>query len=390
MPDVLVTTPHRLRRTLILALGTFAVGTDAYVVAGFLPAMARSLGVSASAAGQSATAFAVTYAVLSPVLATVTSRVPRRPLLVGALLLLALANLGSALAPGYAALMATRVAAAAGAAVFTPNAGAVAAALVAPERRARALAVVVGGLTVATAVGVPLGNLAGRLLDWRSALGLVAALCLLAAAGVRAALPPLPGHPRVPLRERLATLRRPGVVAVLPLTVLGLAGSYGLYAYTVPLLRALGAGPAAETWLLFLYGAGAVAGNAVAGTAVDRRGPIRVLAIGYAAIAGSLAALAWAAHAGVTWLPLTALLLAAWGASTWSQTPAQQVRLIAAAPRETAVVVGLNASAMYAGIALGTALGGVLLPAGPAAALAVHAALAVAALGYLLATRRHR
>ncbi|MBN6051643.1 hypothetical protein JYK22_06815, partial [Nonomuraea sp. RK-328] len=100
--------------------------------------------------------------------------------------------------------------------------------------------------------------------------------------------------------------------------------------------------------------------------------------------------MAWAAHAGVTWLPLTALLLAAWGASTWSQTPAQQVRLIAAAPRETAVVVGLNASAMYAGIALGTALGGVLLPAGPAAALAVHAALAVASLGYLLATRRHR
>ncbi|GAA2271982.1 MFS transporter [Nonomuraea roseoviolacea subsp. roseoviolacea] len=396
MSDVLVTSPHGLRRTLILALGTFAVGTDAYVVAGFLPAMARSLGVSESAAGQSATAFAVTYAVLSPVLATLTSRVPRRPLLVGALLLLALANLGSALAPGYAALMATRVAAAAGAAVFTPNAGAVAAALVAPERRARALAVVVGGLTVATAVGVPLGNLAGRLLDWRSALGLVAALCLLAAAGVRAALPPLPGHPRVPLRERLATLRRPGVVAVLPLTVLGLAGSYGLYAYTVPLLRALGAGPSAETWLLVVYGAGAVAGNAVAGTAVDRRGPIPVLATGYAAIALSLAALAAlasltsAGHAGVTWLPLTALLMAAWGASTWSQTPAQQVRLIAAAPRETAVVVGLNASAMYAGIALGTALGGALLPAGPAVALAVHAALAVASLGYLLATRRHR
>ncbi|MDR8413771.1 MFS transporter [Nonomuraea sp. 3-1Str] len=391
MSDVLVVQrPHGLRRTLILALGTFAVGTDAYVVAGFLPAMARSLGVSESAAGQSATVFAVTYAVLSPVLATLTSRFPRRPLLAGALVVLALANLGSALAPNYPALMVTRVVAAAGASVFTPNAGAVAAALVAPRQRARALAVVVGGLTVATAVGVPLGNLAGRLLDWRAALALVAAMCAVGAAGVRAALPPLPGNPRVPLRERLAALRQPGVVAVLPLTVLGLAASYGLYAYTVPLLRTLGAGPSAETWLLFLYGAGAVAGNAVAGAAVDRRGPIRVLATGYAGIAVALAALAWTAHAGVHWLPLTALLVAAWGASTWSQTPAQQVRLISAAPAETAVVVGLNASAMYAGIALGTALGGVLLPSGPAVAFAVHAALTVAALAYLAATRRHR
>jgi predicted MFS family arabinose efflux permease len=378
-----------LGRTLVLALGTFAVGTDAYVVAGFLPAMAGSLRVSEAAAGQSATVFAIAYAVFSPVMATVTARMPRRALLVSALLVLALANAGSALAPNYPVLMATRVLAALGAAAFTPTAGAVAASLVAPARRGRALAVVVGGLTVATALGVPLGNLADRLLDWRAALGLVAALCGLCAAGVFAVMPVLPGGPRVPLRRRLDALRRPGVVAVLPLTVLGLAASYGLYAYAVPILHALGAEGPAEMWMLFLYGVGAVCGNLLAGAAVDRHGPVRVLAVGYVALGVTLAAAAWASGAEVRRLPLAGLLMVAWGAATWFQTPAQQVRLISAAPQETAVVVGLNASALYLGIALGTALGGSLLPAGVPTALTACAGLAVLSLAYLLITRRH-
>ncbi|MBO2458692.1 MFS transporter [Actinomadura violacea] len=380
--------PRGLGSTLVLGLGTFAVGTDAYVVAGFLPGMASSLHVSEGTAGQSATAFAITYAVLSPVLATVLARVPRRALLVGALAVLAAANLGSALAPDFATLMVSRVVAASGAAAFTPNAGAVAASLVAPAQRARALAVVVGGLTVATALGVPLGSLAARALTWHAALALVAALCAVAAAGVLAAMPALPGAPRIPLRRRLAALRSPGVVAVLPLTVLGMAAGYGLYAYAVPVLRALGAGERAVPWLLFLYGAGAVAGNLVAGTRVDRHGPLRVQAVGYTALTVTLALLTLASAAHTSWLPVAAVLMVAWGATTWFQTPAQQVRLINAAPQETAVVVGLNASALYAGIGLGTVLGGALLPRGATAALGTCTALAAVCLLHLLLTRR--
>ncbi|WUI03313.1 MFS transporter [Spirillospora sp. NBC_00431] len=161
--------------------------------------------------------FAVTCALLSPVLATVLAtvlaRVPRRALLVGALVVLAVANLGWALAPDFTTLMATRVLAATGAAAFTPNAGAVASALVAPGQRARALAMVVGGLTVATALGVPLGNLADKVMDWRATLGLVAALCAVAAVGVFTAMPALPGAAPIALRRRLAALRDPSVLA---------------------------------------------------------------------------------------------------------------------------------------------------------------------------------
>lgn len=310
-----------LRRTLILALGTFAVGTDAFILAGFLPDMATELGASTATAGASVTVFAAAYALLSPVLATLTAQVPRRALLVAALIVLAAANFGSAAAPNLAALLATRVLAAVGAAAFTPNAGAVASALVRPEARARALAVVVGGLTIATALGVPLGDAIGQWLGWRSALAAVAIVCLVAAAGVAAWVPFVPGNPRVGLATRLAVLRNRSVAKVLPLTVLGMGAAYVVYAYSVPALEAVGISPTSTAWVLFLYGFGAVAGNLASGYATDRWGATRVLTTGYLVMALALALMGTmaATHTRAAWL--IGLLAAAWGAASWCQTP---------------------------------------------------------------------
>ncbi|UYM06184.1 MFS transporter [Solicola gregarius] len=371
-------------------MGTFAVGTDAFIVAGFLPSIADSLDVSRAAAGQSITVFAIAYAVLSPVIATATNRIPPRTLLTWALVVLAIANVGSALAPSFAVLIATRVLAAAGAAAYTPNAGAVSASLVRPEQRARALAVVVGGLTIATALGVPLGNLAARELGWRTALGAVAGLGLVAAIGVLATTPVLPARPYVALRTRLSVLRNPKVIAVLPLTVLGMGASYTLYAYSVPTLGALDAGGSATMWLLFAYGVGAVVGNFAAGVGTDRWGAGRVLASGYVVMTACLATFALCVVAELHILALTALLMLAWGASSWCQTPPQQHRLIAAAPDATPLVVGLNSSAIYAGIGLGTLLGGATLSHGLGVTATLGAALAALSGAYLVLTARRR
>ncbi|MFF8770704.1 MFS transporter [Kitasatospora sp. NPDC015120] len=374
----------------VLALGTFAVGTDAFVVAGFLPELAADLGVSTATAGQAVTVFAAAYALLSPVLATLTARLPRRRLLVGALLGLGAANLASALAPDLAVLLASRVAAAAAAAAFTPNAGAVAAFLVRPEHRARALAVVVGGLTVATALGVPLGGLAGQWTGWRWALGAVAVLAVLAAGAVAVLLPYLPGNPPVPLRDRLAVLRRPAVRAILPLTVLGMAAAYTVYAYSVPALAAVGLTAGGASWALGLYGAGAVLGNLGAGLATDRLGGVRVLAAGCTVMAAGLAGLGALAATGTREPVLAGLLMVAWGAGSWCQTPPQQHRLIAAAPGEAPLVVALNSSAVYAGIGAGTVVGGLTAGPGATAMYATAAGLALVALAYLLLTAGER
>ncbi|MFD8597960.1 MFS transporter [Kitasatospora sp. NPDC059646] len=369
-----------LRPAAVLALGTFAVGTDAFVTAGFLPAMAGALHVSTAAAGQSVSLFAGAYALASPLLAVATARLPRRALLVAALVLLAAANALAALAPTYAVLLVGRVLAALGAAAFTPTAGATAAALVRAESRGRALALVIGGLTAATALGVPLGRVAAAGLGWRAALGAVAVLSALGALGVRLTLPRLPGGAPVPLRTRLAALRRPGVLRVLPLTVLGMAACYVPYSYSVPVLAAVGvSGRVAVPVALVLYGAGAVAGNLLSGRWTDRAGPVRVLTAGYAAMAVAFAVLAVLAAGRWPAVPAVGVLVFLWGASSWCQTPAQQHRLLAAASEQAPLVVSLNASAIYLGIGAGTVLGGLALPAGAAAVFALAALLACAA-----------
>lgn len=345
-------------RVPLLALGTFAVGTDAFVVAGFLPQMAGELRVSEAAAGASVTVFAICYAVFSPVLASATATVPRRRLLVAALLVLGLANLGTALAPNFAVLIASRVLAALGAAAYTPNAGAVASSLVPQERRGRALALVVSGLTVATAIGVPLGGLASRVMGWRTALGLVALLCVLIGIGLAVLLPALAGGARVPLAARLAVLRNPGVRVILPVTAFGMAAAYTAYAYAIPAFGAVGIRTEAVQWMLFLYGLGAVVGAQSSGRLTDRFGGTRVLIVGYAVMAVTLAALGSLSLSNATLPVLVGALAFAWGASSWCQTPPQQHRLVAAAPNQAPLVIALNSSGIYLGIGLGTLIGG--------------------------------
>jgi len=373
---------------LVLALGTFAVGTDAFIVAAFLPLMADDLGVTPAVAGHSVTAFALAYAVLAPLIATASARVPRRAMLVAALAMLGLANIGSALAPSMSWLIATRVAAAAAAAAYTPSAGAVAAALVRPDFRARALAIVIGGLTLATALGVPLGRLASTLAGWRAALVAVGVVSFVAAAGVRATLPRLGPAPAMPLAERLQALRQPAVLKVLPLTVLGMAACYVPYAYTVQVLQALGTPAGAVTGMLLAYGLGAMAGNYASGAGTDRRGARAVLLATYLAMAAALGGLAWLTTASHPTPWAVALLMGLWGASSWAQSPAQQHRLIEAAPRHGPLVVALNASGIYFGIALGTAVSGRLIDTGATAALACGLALALASWLYAALTSR--
>lgn len=132
---------------MVLALGTFVVGTDAFVIAGLLPSISGSLNVGVGAAGQLVTVFSLAYAALTPVLATLTANWSRRSVLVVALVVFAAGNVVTAVAPDYWSALASRVVAAAGAGIYTASASAAAAALAGEERRGRAISIVMLGLT---------------------------------------------------------------------------------------------------------------------------------------------------------------------------------------------------------------------------------------------------
>lgn len=383
----LVSAARDLRSTWVLALGTFAVGTDAFIVSAFLPQMARELEVPSSVAGHSVTAFALAYALLAPVIATLTYAMPRRRLLVGSLVLLGISNIASALSWGIGILIITRVAAAACAAAYTPNAGAVAAALAGPRSRARALAVVIGGLTLATALGVPIGHAVSAALSWRASLALVGFVAFVSATAVFFLMPSVPGGIRVTLRQRLEALRRPQVLLILPLTILGMAACYTPYAFTLEVLDALRVPASALTFMLFAYGAGAFLGNYLSGLGTDRVGPVAILSSTYALMTASLGTLAWLGSAqSAVALFLFAFLMVCWGASSWAQSPAQQHRLIASAPEEAPLVVALNSSCIYLGMSIGTTIGGQLVGHSATMLLGCGAGLAGLAFVYLLIT----
>jgi len=167
-----------------LALGTLAIGTEGFMIAGLLPDISADLGVSIQAAGQLVTVFALTYAISSPVLTALTGNFDRRRLLAVAMGAFAAANVVAFEASGYWGLLGARMLLALAAGVFVPAANALASTLVPPRFRGRALAVVNGGTTIAIALGVPLGALVGDRFGWRTTFAGVAMIATLATAGL--------------------------------------------------------------------------------------------------------------------------------------------------------------------------------------------------------------
>lgn len=374
----------------LLALGAFAIGTDAFVIAGVLPGVAGDLGVSVGRAGLLVTVFAVVYALIGPVLAVVTSSAGRRLVLVAALLAFAAANALAAIAPTYGWLLTGRVLAAVSAALFMPSAAALAVSLVDEALRGRALAVVYGGLTLATAVGVPLGTLIAAGIGWRGTFSLVAALGVLAGIGVYALWTAVPKPPVASLRQRIEITARPAVLGSLALTVVTLTGGFTVYTYIAPVLaHTAGARGAGLSALLLVWGLAAAAGNGLGGNLTDRWGPARVLALALATLTCVFAVLAAGVVAGVA---ATVFWLVIWGIAAWMTIPALQHRVVGLASDAPAVALSLNGSAIYIGVALGGALGSALLKGGTAklATGALAAELAAVVLLALLAAATPR
>src|ERR1700733_12417513 len=172
-----------------LALGTFAVGTEGFMIAGLLPTIAADLAIKVSTAGQLVTIFALAYAVSPPVLTAALGGMDRRRLLIFSLGAFAVANGVAASAHSFWTLAGARILLALAAGLYVPGANALASALVAPERRGRALAIVNGGITIAIAVGVPIGAWIGERLGWRMTFVGVAALSALATGALKFGLP---------------------------------------------------------------------------------------------------------------------------------------------------------------------------------------------------------
>ncbi|WP_052810539.1 MFS transporter [Variovorax paradoxus] len=349
-----------------LALGAFAIGTESFMVAGLLPVLAADLQVSAARAGQLVLLFALSYAIGSPVMAALFARFGRRPLLIASLAAFSGITLAASMAHGFAQLALARIALGLVAGVFLPTASAVAASMVSPALRGRALAIVTGGGTVAVALGVPLGAWIAGWGGWRSAYLVIAGVAALATWGLAVGLPRgLAAAPAAAARTpSFSVAREPGVLPALLTTMLWATGGFSFYTYVALFLSGtLGFGAEGVGAVFFAIGIAAAVGTAVGGWATDRFGADR-MAQGFAlmlvVILGGLSLSAQMLPRDLA-LPMVVGLSALWGFAGWGFGPAQAVRLIRLAPDRAPMTLSLNASAVYLGIAAGSALGGTVI-----------------------------
>lgn len=366
-------------------MGTFVLGVDGFVLPGLLPDVARSLSVSVAAAGQLSAAFAVAYAIGSPVIATVTGRVDRRTVITVGMGVFLVGMILQATGTSYSVVLVGRVVSALGAAAFQANAFALAGVLSRPERRARSFAVVAAGASLATVFGVPFGVLLGQWWGWRGAMWTIAALALVAA--VLATRVPSVVLPATSLRSRAVVFARPRMLALLVVSALVLMPFYIVTSYVAPLVAVSGDGGGAVLTALLVFGVAFFAGNRVAGRLIDRFGSLPVLTVALAAMAAALAALAVSEQ----WFVPTLVALFVLGFVGCYLFITQQNRIFAAGGDAAPVALGLNGSMIYVGAAAGAALGGAVLSLAGVLWLApVAAVVAVAVLGVTRVTAPER
>ncbi|MFF4185712.1 MFS transporter [Streptomyces sp. NPDC001691] len=381
-----VLSPARGRAAVLaVAATTFSVVTTEMLPVGLLSPIAVALHVSEGTAGLAVTLPGLVAALTAPLLPALAGRADRRSLLVGLALLLALADLASALAPVFAVLLAARLLVG----VCVGGIWAVAAGLghrlVSARAVGRATAVIFSGIAVASVVGVPAGALTGQLAGWRWGFALVGLLAAIVAGLLAALLPPLPAESAVRPAAFRAALRLASIRSGLLLLALLVTGHFAAYTYVRPVLeRAHGIGDGAISALLLLYGLAGVAGNFLGGT-VSARSPGRALRTMAAALAATLfllAALGDGAAAAVT-------LLVVWGLAYGGVSVAGQNWFSAAAPRAREAVTALFSGVFNAAIALGAAAGGLAVDrGGEPGVLWLGAALAALALAVAVRASR--
>ena len=299
------------------------------MVAGVLHQVSASFGVSVALAGQMVTLYALSYAALSPVIAAAAAHWPRRRLLLSGLAVFVLGNLTSALALSIEVVLMSRVLAGVGAAMFSPTATATGASLASPERRGQALAVVIAGLSSATALGAPLGTFIGGWLGWRATMWFVTAVAALAAIGVARSLRDVPTSPPISLARRLAPLGDARVLRTLLTTWLAFSGLFLVYTYIGSTFdRATGGDARVLAGLLLLWGVAGTVGNLVAGRLTDRFGSRAIINVAIVIVALDFALLPWTSSSLLT--AVSALVV--WGFCGWGLVVPQQHRPISVMP----------------------------------------------------------
>jgi MFS transporter, DHA1 family, inner membrane transport protein len=343
-----------------LTISAFAIGTTEFVIVGLIPTIAEQLNITLPSAGMLVSIYALGVAVGAPVLTALTGKVPRKPLLIGLMVLFTLGNLVAWLAPNYETLVIARLLTGLAHGVFFSVGSTIATSLVSKEKAASAIAIMFGGLTVALVTGVPLGTLIGQHFGWRESFLAVSMLGVIALVSSMVLIPRNIAQPPVTtLAQQARVMVNPRLLLIYAITALGYGGVFTAFTFLAPMMQSLaGFSPAAVSVILLGYGISVAIGNIWGGKLADRHGAVSALTLIFSALAVLL--LVFQFTANTHFMALATVLVM--GIFAFANVPGLQVYVVqkaeSYAPGAVDVASGLNIAAFNIGIALGSLVGG--------------------------------
>ncbi|MCD2443985.1 MFS transporter [Agromyces sp. SYSU K20354] len=383
--------PARIRFALLaLALGGFGIGSTEFVAMGLLPDIAQDLFPSLYAdspadananAGWMISAYALGVVVGAPTIAAAAARWPRKRLLLVLLTAFTLGTVASALLPTFELVLIARFVAALPHGAYFGIASLVAASLMGPGRRARGVALVLSGLTIANVIGVPAITWLGQNAGWRTAYLAVAAIFALTFLAVLVAVPWQAGDPGATIARELRAFTRAQVWFALGIGAIGFGGLFAVYTYVAPLATEVtGLPPESVPIVLIVIGLGMTVGNIVGGRLADWS-VRRSMYLFFAILAAALVLL------GLTATAAAGLFLGVFlvGGASAALSPTIQARLMDVARDSQSIAAALNHSALNIGNSLGALFGGLAIAAGLGYVAPVWIGLTLTIIGVALA-----
>ncbi|GGA23389.1 MFS transporter [Psychrobacillus lasiicapitis] len=346
---------------LALAVSAFAIGTTEFVSVGLLPLISHDLNISMSTAGLTVSLYALGVMFGAPILTSLTSRMPRKTLLLWIMIVFIIGNAIAASATSVTLLLIARVISAFSHGVFMSIGSTIAADLVPENRRASAISIMFTGLTVATITGVPFGTFIGQQFGWRFAFVAIVVIGIIGFIANSILVPSdlRKGNPTT-LRDQVKLVTNSRIVLILSITALGYGGTFVVFTYLSPLLQTItGFKQATIAIILLVYGVAIAIGNMIGGK-LSNKNPIGSLFYMFIVQAIVLFILLFTVPLKVAGL-ITIFFM---GLFAFMNVPGLQVYVVILAerfvPSAVDVASAMNIAAFNAGIALGSYLGGVI------------------------------
>lgn len=346
---------------LALAVSAFAIGTTEFISVGLLPLIAQDLQIPVTTAAWTVTLYALGVTFGAPVLTAITSRVPRKQLLLWIMIIFIVGNSIAAAATSITVLLVGRVVSALAHGIFMSIGSTIAADLVPENRRASAISLMFTGLTVATVTGVPLGTYLGQQVGWRFAFVAITVIGLIALVANSLLIPAnLQKGVRTTVRDQLKLVTNGRLVLMFLITALGYGGTFVVFTYLSPMLENItGFSGGAIAVILLVYGIAIAIGNMIGGK-VANKNPLSALFRMFIVHALVLFLLFFTAPFPIAGL-ITIMFM---GLMAFMNVPGLQVYVVILAeryvPSAKDVASAVNIAAFNAGIAIGAYLGGMI------------------------------